>query len=641
MITEEKKEIYREINHAERPGGTRPATVGPPPTRRGPAPKTRRRRPAWVRPTAWFLLAASLVFLGVTLWRARQTAAAPKPLYRVTAAEEGPLKKTVSATGTLQPWSVVDIKSKAGGRIDLLSVEVGDKVTAGQVLARIDPADTMLTVKTAQADIEAAQARAQQSVRQYQLQVTQSASAIRNAGSQAAAARAALAAAEVRLKTARQQANAQPGVTGAAISAAQANVDSATEQRRQLDATQTQARAEAQASLDQAVANERNARQTLDRQKALLEKGFVAAQTVDQAQTAYDVAKAQLTSAQSRLRTLDGSQKAEQRAADARVAQAKAQLTSARSQSVEIASRNNAVAEAQSAVVQAREQVQQAEQNLAQARSNQANDQIKNLDIRAAQATIARAEATLENANDTLTQTTVRAPSAGVVLQKYVEQGTIITSGQSLSATGTSLVQIGDISKMYANVSVDETDIARVEAGQAVDVRVDAFPGITFAGKVARLDPQAVVTNNVTTFNVRVEIDNTTSQFQRLRPGMNVTCEFVVANVASAVQVPTEAVREDDNGTYVQVATGGTPSPTNRQALTGVRTERRTVELGIEGNTVVEIKSGLKAGEKVVVQTIDPAAARQQRPVGTGGSPFAGSGGMGGGFGGGRGGRGR
>lgn len=639
MITEEKKESYEEIQRGARSGVTRSQATGPTTHPSGRKPKARQRRPNWVKPTAWFVLATALIVFGILRWRSLQSAT-PKTLYRVAVAEVGPLQKTVSATGTLQPWSVVDIKSKAGGRVELLSVEVGDKVTPGQVLARIDPADTLLTVKTAQADIESAQARAQQSVQQYQLQMTQSASAIKNASSEVNAARASLTAAEARLKTAREQAAAQPGVTQAGIAAAQANVDSTAEQRQQLDATQAQATVEAQAALDQAAANEKNARQTLDRQKSLLEKGFVAAQTVDQAQAAYDTTKAQLTSAQSRLRTQDASQQAERRAADARVIQAKAQLASARSQSVEIAGRNNAVNEAQAAVAQAREQVKQAEQNLAQSRSNQANDQIKNLDIRAAQATIARAEATLENANDTLSQTTVRAPSGGVVLQKYVEQGTIITSGQSLSATGTSLVQLGDVSKMYANVSVDETDIARVAAGQAVEVRVDAYPGVTFEGKVARVDPQAVVTNNVTTFNVRVEIDNAAPTFGQLRPGMNVTCEFVVDHVAEAVQVPTEAVREDDNGAYVQIARGGVPSSTNRQALTGVQTERRSVELGVEGNTSVQIKSGLTAGETVVVQTIEPEASRQQRPGASGGSPFAGGGGMGGGRGGG-GGRGR
>ena len=206
---------------------------------------------------------------------------------------------------------------------------------------------------------------------------------------------------------------------------------------------------------------------------------------------------------------------------------------------------------------------------------------------------------------------------------------------------------IGDVTRMYVQATVDETDLASVDVGQNVDVSFDAYPGIPFQGKVARIDPQAVVNQNVTQFDVRVEIDNSSPTFRLLKPGMNATCDFIADQKDGVLCVPNEAVQTDDAGSYVQVATGGKPAPADPtlgtaadpNTLVGVKLERRDVQVGLAGDDATEITSGLKAGEKVVTQTIAPAAPAAA-PAG-GSSPFGGGRrGRGGGFGGGGGGRG-
>jgi len=570
-------------------------------------------------------------FLAVT--RARSSADEGTQ-YQVVRVEAGAVRKTVSASGTLQPWTVVDIKSKAGGRVDALLVEAGDAVKQGQVLARIDPADTRLTVNQAQADIEAARAKERQSVSAYGLQVRQGEIGVQTAQSQVRAAEAALSAARARLKTAQQEAQAQPAKTSAVIAQAQSAYEGAVQQRRQLDASQQQERVAAQAALDQAEAALKTAEANLSRQKTLLAKGFVAQQVVDQAQESYAVSTASVASARERVRSLGAQQTAARAAADAQVAQAQAGLKSARAQSADVQSRKNAVAEAQAAVRQAEAQLAQQKDGLRQAQASLANNDIKQQDIVAARSSIARAEAALQNAQTTLEQTTVRAPSDGVVLQKYVEQGTIITSGQSMTSTGTSIVQIGDTSKMYVKVTVDETDIASVSEGQPVEVTVDAYPRVPFTGKVARIEPQAQVEQNITTVAVRVEIDNTAEAFRLLKPNMNATAVFLIDQKENAVTVPAEAVRMDDGGTYVEVATGGKPAPADTgsdapprpDVLVGVSVERRPVTVGLEGDNGVEVLTGLEPGEMVVTQTVASGDARS----GSGGarrgasSPFGG-----------------
>lgn len=559
--------------------------------------------------------------------RMRQAGPGEKTQHKVVKVERGTVKKTVSASGTLQPWTVVDIKSKAGGRVDQLLVDAGSVVQKGQVLARIDPSDTQLTVNTAQADIDSARAREQQNRSSYDLQVRQSGIAIANARAQLGAANAGLQASRARLRTAQDQARAQPAQTNTAIRQAEANYRSTLKQREQLQATQPQERAQAQAAFDQAEANNKNAEASVRRQESLVAKGFVSQQVVDQAQANFGGTRAQLQAARERLRSIEAEQLAARETAEARASQAQAQVENARAQSVDIENRRNAAAEARSAVAQAQAQVAQAQAGLEQALANRATNQIRGFDIETARAGTARAQATFANARNTLAQSTVRAPADGVVLKKYVEQGTIITSGLSLNSTGTSILQIGDVSKMYVNVTVDETDIANVDEGQVVEVTVEAYPGVPFEGKVARVDPQAQVEQNVTTVAVRVEVDNASPTFRLLKPGMNATCEFVIDKKDDALLVPTEAVRTDDNGTFVEVASGGKPAPADPKtgtppdpdALVDVKTARRVVEVGLEGNEAVEVTSGLKDGDTVVTQTIEAT------PQTAGGSPFAGS----------------
>ena len=117
----------------------------------------------------------------------------------------------------------------------------------------------------------------------------------------------------------------------------------------------------------------------------------------------------------------------------------------------------------------------------------------------------------MDNSQIQLAYTTVSAPRAGVILQKYVEVGSIIQSGRSSVAgtgAGTSIVQLGDLSRMFVLASVDETDIAQVEDGQQVDITLDAYPDEIFDGKVTRIDPQTVALQNVTTVPVTIEIQD-------------------------------------------------------------------------------------------------------------------------------------
>lgn len=599
------------------------------------------------RAIASLVIALIVIAGGVLLGRKYKSgdAAGGATQYKVAKVASGEVKKTVSSSGTLQAWKTVDIKARAGGELTMLAVDVGSEVKKGQLLARIDPLDVQLSLNTAKADETSARAKEAQSGKSYSLQVAQSAIAIRDAQASLQSAQASEEAARARLTTAQQQSKSQPELTRTAIANAQAAYEQAVQQRQTLDATNPQLRAAAKAAYDQAVANRSNAVAQVDRQKSLVTKGFVSQQTVDTAQANAEVSEAQVTSAKAKLDNIDAELRAGVQSADARVNQSRAALQTAKANSQDISTRRNSVSETTAALHQAAAQTSKARVAVDQARAQQTNNQIRQYDVQSAVASIARAEASRINAQTSMERTVIRAPQDGVVLQKYVEQGTIIASALSISATGQSLVQLGDISRMYVDVTVDETDIANVDEGQTVDVTIEAYPGVPFEGKVTRVNPQAVVLQNVTSVHVRVEVDNSSPTFRLLKPGMNATCQFVISKKDNVVSVPNEAVHEDDKGKYVEVAEGGKPAPADKEAgtaedpalLVGVTKKHVPVEIGIEGNDGTEIVSGLKAGDQIITQTIEPVTAAAAT-----GSPFGG-GGVGGarGFGGGGGGGGR
>ena len=586
------------------------------------------------------LVLAALVGGGY-YWAKRSAAstAAAAPQYKLSPVETGEVKKTVSATGTLQPWKIVDVKARAGGELVYLPVDVGSKVKKDQVIARIDKQDSQLSLSTAEADYTSATKRQEQSVESKNLQMAQSQIGINDANANLLAARANVNAAKSRLETAKQQAVNQPKIFSASIASAKAAYNQSVQQLAQLNATAPQQRAAAKAAYQQAIANRDNIKQQVDRQKSLLEKGFVSQQAVDIIVSTLAVNEAQVDTSKAKVDTVDAEIKANIDSAQARVDQSKAALDQAQTGLIEIQNRKNSVVELEAAVKQAQAQYERAKVTIEQAKANTMNNKIRGFDVAVNQSSIARAQASLLNAKETMGRTEILAPMSGVVLSKTVEQGTVIASATSFSAQGTNLMQIGDVSRMYVDVTVDETDIANVDDGQKVDVTVDAYPGQIFEGKVLRIDPQAVVVQNVTTVHVRVEVDNSSALFQLLKPGMNATCEFVLDKKTDVIKVPVEAVHSDNDGDYVEVGTGGKPAPADAKtgapadtdALVDVKITHVKVKKGLEGNDSIEITEGLKGDEKIVTQTIEQQAAATPN-----GSPFAAGGNRGGGFGGSR-----
>ena len=170
-----------------------------------------------------------------------------------------------------------------------------------------------------------------------------------------------------------------------------------------------------------------------------------------------------------------------------------------------------------------------------------------------AKAQLVKAKTNLELAQEKMGDVDIRAPIAGMVIEKTVEQGQIIASASGNVSGGTTLVKMADLSTVQARALVDETDIGRVQPGQPAAVTVEAYPGRTFRGTVSKIEPQAVVDQNVTMFPVLIELANPE---RLLKPGMNAEVSVSIAHRSDALTVPNEAVSNPRDAAAAGAALG-------------------------------------------------------------------------------------
>ena len=161
------------------------------------------------------------------------------------------------------------------------------------------------------------------------------------------------------------------------------------------------------------------------------------------------------------------------------------------------------------------------------------------LEIANAQAALVRAETNQSLAELRRTDVTIRAPLAGTILSKSVEEGMVIQSASGSVSGGTTLFVMAALDQMQVRTLVDETDVGKIIPGMDAVVRVEAFPNQIFQGTVLKIEPQAVVEQNVTNFPVIVTLDN---QAGLLKPGMNGDVEVLISERPGALLLPNSAV---------------------------------------------------------------------------------------------------
>jgi HlyD family secretion protein len=203
------------------------------------------------------------------------------------------------------------------------------------------------------------------------------------------------------------------------------------------------------------------------------------------------------------------------------------------------------------------------------------------IDIGIARLKVQAAQARLSGAELQARRLTVRAPADGTVTALLAAPG-------SPADPSTPVATVADLRHLAVSVDLSEFDIARVRRGDRAMLSVDALGGKQLAGRVVFVALTGIDNGGVVTFPVRVELAHAAS----VKPGMNVSVKIVVAQSVNVVRVPLEAVADRGIAGHRVTVVGA-----------GGRTSSRQVTLGLADNKQVEIRSGLRPGERVLLGT--------------------------------------
>ena len=162
------------------------------------------------------------------------------------------------------------------------------------------------------------------------------------------------------------------------------------------------------------------------------------------------------------------------------------------------------------------------------------------VDYENAKSGVVNAQANLDLAKQSLEDATVKAPSEGTVITKNVSEGTVIAGATSSVSGGTTIVQMADLTTVRIRAFFNESDIGNVHPGEPANVTVDAYPDRRFSGVVQKIEPQAIVQQNVTMFPVLVNLENRDGL---LRPGMNGEVSVLIDEVDNVIAVPNDAIK--------------------------------------------------------------------------------------------------
>ena len=245
--------------------------------------------------------------------------------------------------------------------------------------------------------------------------------------------------------------------------------------------------------------------------------------------------------------------------------------------------------------------------------------------VKAAEGTVIQTKGAFDQAQTNLRYATIRSPVDGIVVSRNVDVGqTVAASFQ----TPTLFTIAQDLTKMEIDTSVDESDISRVKVGQPVSFTVDAYPETRFTGMVRQIRNAPVVTQNVVTYVVVVNVDN---KELKLKPGMTANVSIETARKDSVLKVPAAALRfKPKSPSEGKGKPAGMPQPGGKRPakkadeqvyiLTPEKTPKSVaVKTGISNDGSVELVEGnLKENDEVIVEQ----SSTQKKSGGMGASPM-------------------
>jgi multidrug resistance efflux pump len=614
------------------------------------------------------VIVLAAVLVGGTIMVVRGNGGTPAVTYRTAEASKASIAQTVAISGSVNPSGQARLNFRSSGRLSAILVSVGQQVTAGQELARIEATDLENTLANAQNSLASALSNLQRQNQSYADAQRSLDNARKSASTEVANAQAALAkmksnfaSAKSNYQTLTAAATADVSAFQDSLGAFQTQIDALTLQMSQIvgggdtgdlrnalnsiTSAKSPALQNAQANslslLTPALSEYQSARTATlsliaDFESALAAGGDTTgiAGSYQSAQTTYSIALSRLTSAldttASVLATIQSS-----------VTSAQASLNTQATRSLHdpFDQWRAALATMYTLVGSEQQRVSTLKLRLSQATTsaNTLTDAIngayvtaiqnvpavidrtaqtvqsaetalasKPADIQSAQNTVTSAQLSVTTAQANLEYATLRAPSGGVI---QAINGTV--GEPASSSTTTPVVLLANTGTVQLHGTVGESEVSKLKLGLVANVTVDALGAATrMTGKVTGIDPVATIQQGVPVYGVDVTIDIANAA---IKPGMSGTASVILASRQDVLTVPNLAVRTQGTRRYVQVLKDGQPVDVE-------------ATFGIANDTLTEVTGGdLKEGDLVILPqaragaTVAPNRGGQQIPGGPGG----------------------
>lgn len=238
----------------------------------------------------------------------------------------------------------------------------------------------------------------------------------------------------------------------------------------------------------------------------------------------------------------------------------------------------------------------------------EASYNVAKAEVDAARFSVVSSEASLKEANENLVKTSIYSPMTGTVSMLLVELGERV-AGTNLMA-GTDIMRVADLSRMEAQVQVNENDIVKVKLGDTALIEVDAYLDHKFKGIVTEIANSAKTTgvsaDQVTNFDVKILVipqefgDIKFEGETPFRPGMSATVDIQTESKAGVLTVPIQSVTTRTDTTELAIQTGKDEIRTLVFISDGTYALAKDVKTGIQDNSYIEILSGIEDSAKVI-----------------------------------------
>jgi HlyD family secretion protein len=559
----------------------------------------------------------------------------PQPTHYVLAkASKGSVIATMSGTGQIGASNQLDVKAQASGNIISVSVNEGDTVKTGQIIAVIDNSDALKSVRDAQANLESSQLSLQKLTAPIDaLTLLQAQNAITDAQNSKTNTQDSLdktytdALNEVSnsfLDFPDIMSGLQARLYGNDMSTQQNNSDYMADIAKVYDVAAYTFRDSAnndyntaRAAYDANFLDYKNVSRTADPAtvEKILAETYKTAQLISQAsQSANNLIQFyedRLT--ERNLKPL---------------AAANTFLTDINGFIGKINGHLSSLLNFEQTIASDKQSLSDADRTIAEKQASLASLQAgaTALDIKTAQLGITQKQNALADVQATLADYYIRAPFDGIIATLDIKKGDSVSNGSTVATIITK--------QLSSTITLNEVDAVKVKIGDKVTIAFDAISGLTITGTVSQMDTIGTVSQGVVNYNVQIVFD---TQDTRVRPGMSVTASIIIDSRQDVLTVPSSAIKTTNGTSYVLVPNETVGNLGNSR--TGVpllsAPVQAVVETGLSDSSNTEITSGLTEGQVYIVKTIvatgTTAAASTTRsilPTGGGGARVGGGGGF-------------